>query len=102
MSTTAAALTVGAILAVSLPAAYWQIQRARRHESTKARIVRENHERAEAARLSDPAAFAAPDPLRTEVEAHLTGYVLDNLWIADQFARFDRALHEGHDRRGEA
>jgi hypothetical protein len=53
MSTLSAALTVVAVLAFSLPAAYWQIRRAMAEESTRDRIVREAHERAETARLLD-------------------------------------------------
>jgi cytochrome oxidase assembly protein ShyY1 len=59
VSTTAAALTVLATLAVSLPAAYWQIQRAASVESTRDRLVREAHERAAAAAVLDDAAINA-------------------------------------------
>ena len=45
MSTLSAVLTVAAVLAVSLPAAYWQIRRARAEESTRDRIIRESLER---------------------------------------------------------
>lgn len=53
MSATAAALTVAAVLAVSLLAGCWQIRRAGREEPTRERIVREAHERAELARDLD-------------------------------------------------
>lgn len=54
MSTTAAALTVFAVLAVSLPAAYWQIRRALAEgESTRERLIREAHERADAAAVEE-------------------------------------------------
>jgi hypothetical protein len=58
VSTTEAALTVLATLAFSLPAAYWQIRRAAGVESTRDRLVREAHERAEAAAVHDDAAIA--------------------------------------------
>lgn len=45
MSTLSAVLTVAAVLAVSLPAAYWQIRRARAEESARDRIIRESLER---------------------------------------------------------
>lgn len=53
MSSLAAFAVVVAVLAVSLPAAYWQIRRAQRGESTRDRIVREAHERAESAREAE-------------------------------------------------
>ena len=49
MSAAAAALTVAAVLAVSLLAGCWQIRRAGREEPTRDRIVREAHERSRAA-----------------------------------------------------
>jgi hypothetical protein len=39
VSTTAAALTVAVVLTVSLPAAWWQIRRAARHESERDRLI---------------------------------------------------------------
>lgn len=74
MSTTAAALTVLAVLGVSLPAAYWQIRQAQRHESERDRIIREAHARAAAARRLDPAALADPADAYPELDAHLTTY----------------------------
>lgn len=53
MSTPTAALIVLAVLAVGLPAAYWQIRRACDYESDRDRIVREAHERARAAAQLD-------------------------------------------------
>jgi len=45
VSTTAAALTVLATLAISLPATYWQIRRAAGAESTRDRIIHEARQR---------------------------------------------------------
>lgn len=58
MNTLGAALTTAAILAFAVPAAYRQIRCAAFYESEQARIVRETHERAEAARLLDPVTLA--------------------------------------------
>lgn len=71
MSSTAAALTVLATLAVSLPATYLQIQRAARVESTRDRLIREAHERATDAADQDDAAIAAGcDRLRDAIHDH--------------------------------
>jgi hypothetical protein len=40
----AAALTVAVVLAVSLPAAWWQIRRATRHPSERDRLIRAAHD----------------------------------------------------------
>ncbi|WP_406444450.1 hypothetical protein OHB14_36470 [Streptomyces sp. NBC_01613] len=59
MSTLEALAIIAAILAFSLPAAYWQIRRACHVvESERDRIIRAAHERAEAARLLDPITLA--------------------------------------------
>lgn len=50
MNTTAAAVTVVVVLAVSLPAAYWQFRRAQRHEAQRARFIRAVEEKADTAR----------------------------------------------------
>jgi hypothetical protein len=62
MSTSAAFLTVLAVLAFSLPAAYWQIRRAMAAgESTRDRLIREAHEHAATAAVLDPATLARAD-----------------------------------------
>lgn len=96
VSTTAAALTVAAVLLVGVPGLYCQIRRAAAHESAKDRIVRETHERARAAALMDPVALAEVDEarLRTNVEGHLVGYLLDHPDVVAGFARLDRAVRE--------
>lgn len=53
MSTFGAFYAVAALLAFSLAAAYWQIDRARRHEAMRDRIIRAANEHAEAAREVD-------------------------------------------------
>ncbi|NUS22722.1 MAG: hypothetical protein HOV92_00640 [Streptomyces sp.] len=54
MSTTHAALIVAAVLAVALPAAWWQIRNAQRHQFERDCIIDAAHERAErAAQLDD-------------------------------------------------
>lgn len=62
MSTIEAALTVVAVLVVSLAGAYRLIDRAQRRVSSRGRIVREAHQRAEQARVLDPVTLAATDP----------------------------------------
>lgn len=58
MSGFEAGFLVLAFLGASLSAAYWQIQRAMREESTRDRLIREAHERAAAAREWDAIALA--------------------------------------------
>jgi sirohydrochlorin ferrochelatase len=87
MSTAAAALTVAAVLAVSLPAAWWQIRRAARHPSERDRLIRAAHQQAEAARLSDPITLAEPDATRRYLERIEAGDPELN-------ARLDRLRHE--------
>jgi hypothetical protein len=94
MSTAAAALIVLAVLLVGVPALYVQIRRAAAHESTKARIVRETHERARAAALSDPVTLTAADEVASDIGGHLVGYLLDNPQLAAGFERLDRAMRE--------
>jgi hypothetical protein len=85
MSTTAAALTVAAVLGFSLPAAYWQIRRAMAEESARDRIIREAHQRARTAAALDPITLTQPGPgdfLETDPElavrfAHLRQAIRD-------------------------
>jgi hypothetical protein len=65
VSTLAAVLTVLAVLLIALPALYVQISRARQHESTRDRLIRE-------ARQHD----VGPDSLRLlqDLDAHLDTY----------------------------
>lgn len=72
MSTRAAAVTSRAVLLVVLPAAYrWLLRRWRRAESTCDRLIREAHERADAARALDDAALdAGCDRLWAAMEEH--------------------------------
>jgi hypothetical protein len=58
MSTTAAFAAVLAVVAFSLPAAWWQIRRAAAVESTRDRLIREAHQRARAAAVLDPVTLA--------------------------------------------
>ena len=79
MSTTAAALTVVAILAVTVPAAYWQIRRAMRHDAARDRIIR--------AACAYDGAVAANDPrLPAGINAHLDDYAALDPDLAPVFA----------------
>ena len=62
MSTTSAALTVAGILAVSLTGTYVELRRRAGIEPDRDRIVREAHERAEAARVLDEIAMGRATP----------------------------------------
>lgn len=57
-SPAATVLTLVILAAVAVPLVRWQLRWALREESTRDRIIRENHERAEAARLLDPITLA--------------------------------------------
>lgn len=54
MSALEAALTLSAVVAVSVPAVRMQIRRARRHESQRNRIIRESYERDGSIAANDP------------------------------------------------
>jgi hypothetical protein len=84
MSDPAAALTVVAILAFSLAAASWQIRRAARADSERARIIRA----AEAAARGEWV-YDGPDSLRL---------LEDTERYVDRVARRDRKLRAGFDR----
>ena len=68
MSTTAAAVTVVVFLVVVLTAAHWVICRLRRAASTRDRLIREAHQRADS--------YEGPDSLRLleDLEAHMKAY----------------------------
>lgn len=77
MSTTASALTVAAVLVVSLPVAWWQVRRARRHEAIRNQLARLN-----------------PGPVEQQAAVLLNAYLLDNPYLADGFARLDQTIRE--------
>ncbi|MFI5687842.1 hypothetical protein [Streptomyces sp. NPDC051636] len=89
MSTATAVLITAAVLAFSLPAAYWQIRRAQRHESVRDRIIRESCEYAGLAAQVDDLelcwdlpAYQRPDP---DLDAGC-----DRLWDAIRDHREDQ------------
>lgn len=69
MAGASAAVTVAGVLAVSLTGTYSLVRRAAGVESQRDRIVREAHERAEAARLLDPITLAETDDHTTKGKA---------------------------------
>lgn len=88
-----AVLLVLLLIVGSIPAACWQIRRARRTESVHDEIVRLAHERAERARTADQTALD-PGPVEEQVSLVLHSHLLDNPYLGDQFARLDRAIRE--------
>lgn len=90
-------LLIAAFIAVllfgSIPVACWQIRRARREESVRDRLVRLAHERAERASVQDSGVLD-PGPVEQQAAVALTSYVLDNLYLADGFARLDQAIRD--------
>lgn len=85
MSTLAAALIVAGVVAVGVPAVWWQVRAARREESQKDRIVRE-------ATVHD----MGPDSLRLlkDLDLHLNLYLVDHRDIAEGLARLDQAVRD--------
>jgi type II secretory pathway pseudopilin PulG len=97
LSTAEAALIVFAVVTSSLAATYFQVKRARREESTRDRIIRAAHERAEeAARLDGHtlADAARGQRLPADVEDHLVRFLVDNPDVADGFARLRQAVRD--------
>lgn len=58
MSTLSASLIVVAVVAVGLASSYWHVSRAMGEESSRDRIIREAHERADDAAVLDPTTIA--------------------------------------------
>ncbi|MFE7972965.1 hypothetical protein [Streptomyces shenzhenensis] len=88
MSSHAIAIAILAFLAASLAGGIWQVRRAARTESTRDRIVREAHERAEAAREADA----------LELLYSLPAY--DRVWAAGRDRLWD-AIHDDQQKEGD-
>ena len=97
MSTTAAAVTVVLFLVVGLTAAHWVICRLRGAASTRDRLIREAHERADS--------YEGPDSLRLmqDLDAHLNAYAAQVTGLYEQPAVApDPVLAAGRDRLRDA
>ncbi|MCX4703919.1 hypothetical protein [Streptomyces sp. NBC_01373] len=93
----AAVVTLLIILGIGVPALWWQIRQAARHESQRDRIIREAHERAtEAARRDGHtlAAAASAERLPADIEDHLTWFLIDHPDVAEGFARLRQAVRD--------
>lgn len=88
-------LIIPAILLAALVAWRWNVRADRRRGSVRARLVRLAHERANHAAAQDPDALD-PGPVEQQAAVALTSYVLDNLDVADGFARLDQAIRDQH------
>lgn len=88
MSTLEAALVVVAVLAFSLPAAYWQLRRAQRHEAARDRIIRESCE--------------LPVPAAADNEAGTDCAAADECALIFSLPAYDPALDAGCERLWDA
>lgn len=88
------------LLAGSVPAARWQLRRARRHESIRDQLIRLAHERASEARRAD-SALLNPGPAEQQAAVVVNSYALDNRALAKGFARLDEAMREHHTDQGD-
>lgn len=86
-------LIIPAVLLVAFVAWRWQVRADRRRGSVRDRLVRLAHDRANRAAAQDPGALD-PGPVEQQAAVALTSYALDNLDLADGFARLDQAIRD--------